>query len=123
MKTKSHITNRSKPGNPDITIRICNDFTSRLKGYMFERTIREHEGILLSYKKESRLDSSIHMLFMNFDLAIIWLNQEFQVVDKTLALRWRPYYAPAIPAAHVLEIHPNHLNDFSIGDQLIVDHA
>ncbi len=90
---------------------------------MFERNIREQEGILLSYDEESRLDSSIHMFFMNFDLAVIWLNQDFQVVDKTLARRWRPYYAPVIPAAHVLETHPNHLNDFSIGDQLMVNHA
>lgn len=123
MKNKYVLINQSKPGNPDITISICDDFTSRLKGYMFERNIQEREGILLSYGKESRLDSSIHMLFMNFDLAVIWLNQDYQVVDKTLAKRWHPYYAPIAAAAHVLETHPNHLNHFSIGDQLMVNHA
>jgi uncharacterized membrane protein (UPF0127 family) len=123
MKNQFVLTNQSKPGNPDLQIRICLDFFSRLMGYMFRRTIGEAEGILLSYPRESRLDSSIHMLFMNFNLAVIWLNGDFKVVDKILARRWRLFYASSKPAAHVLEIHPNHLDTISIGDQLVVKHA
>ncbi len=123
MKNQFVLTNQSKPDNPDIMIRICLDFFSRLKGYMFHQPIGESEGILLSYPRESRLESSIHMLFMNFDLAVVWLNEDYQVVDKTLARRWRLYYASSKPAAHVLEIHPNHLDTISIGDQLVVKHA
>ena len=123
MKNQFVLTNQSKPDNADLEIRICLDFFSRLMGYMFHRPIGEREGILLSYPRESRLESSIHMLFMNFDLAVIWLNGEFKVVDKTLARRWRLFYASSKPAGHVLEIHPKHLDTISIGDQLVVKHA
>lgn len=90
---------------------------------MFHPGIDNTEGILLSYSRPTRLDSSIHMFFMNFDLAVIWLDENFRVVDKILAKRWKPYYAPAIAATHVLETHPDRLVDFSNGDQILVKHA
>src|ERR687891_399514 len=72
-------------------------------------------GLLLVGKHDSRIDSSIHMLFVSFDLSVIWINAEMQVVDKTLAKSWRPAYFSKQPAKYVLEIHPERWGDFEIG--------
>ena len=67
------------------------------------------------YPRDSRLESAIHMLC---DLAVIWINDACQVVDKVLALKWKPAYSPARPARYVLETHPCHLDEFEVGDQV-----
>lgn len=85
---------------------------------MFEKSIASHEGILLKMEQLSRLNASIHMLFMNFDIAVIWLDENLVVSDTTLAKRWRLYYAPSKPSLSVIETHPDRLDDFRIGDQL-----
>jgi len=55
------------------------------------------------------------MLGVSFDLAVFWINDAGQVVDKTLARAWRPAYLPQAPARYVLETHPSRLNDLQIG--------
>ena len=74
------------------------------------------EGLLLVGNRDSRIDSSIHMLFVSFDLSVIWINSAMQVVDKVLARSWRPAYFSRQPARYVLEIHPERWVDFEIGD-------
>jgi len=78
------------------------------------------EGCLLVQSRESRIDAGIHMLFMRFDIAVIWLNSHFQVVDVQQAKRWQPMLLPKSPAMYVLEAHVDRLNDFQIGDQLSI---
>ncbi len=83
---------------------------------MFTSQIPPGTGLLLVQGHESRLDAAIHMFFVNYDLAIIWLDNRYQVVDKCLAHRWHPFYMPTAPARFILEIHPDHLADFNIGE-------
>ena len=78
--------------------------------------LEPEEGLLLVGKRDSRLDSSIHMLFVSFDLSVIWINSAMQVVDKVLAKSWRPAYFSKQPARYVLEIHPRRWDDFDVGD-------
>lgn len=117
MKT-ARLFNPQKPHSKPIQLQICDGFSSRLKGLMFERNLGEQEGILLKMDSLSRLNASIHMLFMNFDIAVFWLDENLMVVDTTLARRWRLYYAPSKPALSVIETHPDRLNDFKVGDHL-----
>ena len=70
---------------------------------------------------EDRLDASIHMLFMQFNIAVIWLDHDFRVVDTRLALRWRLAYFPTCAAKHVLEIHPDRIRDFHLNDYIRVE--
>ena len=76
------------------------------------------QGLLLVQGRDSRLDTSIHMLFVWMDLAVVWINSAGEVVDVRLARSWRPAYLPGRPARYVLELAAVHLNDFEIGDQL-----
>ena len=64
------------------------------------------------------LDSSIHMLFVPFDLAVFWINSQMEVVDKVIARSWRPAYFPAKAARYILEIHSSRFNDYEIGHKV-----
>ena len=97
---------------------FCDTFVCRLRGLMFRSQLDPQQGLLLVEKQDSRLDTAIHMLFVYMDLAVIWINDRYEVVDTCLAYRWHPFYMPAKPARYVLETHPDHLADFRLGDCL-----
>ena len=88
---------------------------------MFRRSLATDEGLLLVQKRENRTEATIHMLFMFIDLAVVWINADYRVVDVKLARRWRLMYAPNSPAKYVLELPVNRLNEFKVGDQLQFD--
>jgi uncharacterized membrane protein (UPF0127 family) len=110
------IENKSKRMEGALRIKYCDTFLTQLRGFTFHSSLRRDEGLLLVGTRDSRLDSSIHMLFVSFDLSVIWINSAMQVVDKVLARSWRPAYFPKHPAKYVLEIHPERWADFEIGD-------
>lgn len=74
-------------------------------------------------KHEGKAHTTIHMLFMNFSIAVIWLDKNGRVVDKKLAKPWRPAYAPAMPAQYYLEANPAMLDRVQVGDLLRFDEA
>lgn len=76
------------------------------------------QGILLVENKDSRMDTAIHMLFMQFDIAAVWINSSLEVVDVRLARKWQPMLIPASPARFVLEAHPSLVSRFKIGDRI-----
>ena len=94
----------------------CDSFLCRLRGLMFRSRLALDEGLLLVQSRDSRLDSSIHMFFVPFDLAVFWINSKMEVVDKVIARSWRPAYFPKAEAKYILEIHPDRFNDYNIGD-------
>jgi uncharacterized membrane protein (UPF0127 family) len=96
----------------------CASFLCRLRGLTFRRTLGKDEGLLLVGGKESRTDTAIHMFFVFFPIAAIWLNQNGRVVDAQLARPFRPLYIPCAPARDVLEGSPTLLKQVQVGDQL-----
>lgn len=61
------------------------------------------------------------MLGVFTDLTIVWINSDGEVVDVKLAKRWRLAYLPERPARYVLELSPDHLGDFIVGDQVNIE--
>ena len=122
MKTV-HICKNSGPESPTLTVEYCTSFWGQFKGLMFRKKISDSDGLLLVEDGDSILNSSIHMLFMFFDIAVFWINSDFIVVDKALAKKWHPFYFPHSPAKYVLECHPSQLNLFSIKDRLSFIHV
>ena len=94
----------------------CNGYFSRLRGFTFTKPVAENEGLVLVNAKDSRVDSSITMFFVNYDLGIIWVNHAGAVVDKIVAKSWRPTYAAKAPARYVIEGHPTIVEKVSLGD-------
>jgi len=78
----------------------------------------KNHGLLIDERAESRLNTSIHMFFMFFDITAIWISQDLKVVDKRIALKGRPAYMSITPARYVLELNTENFLDFKIGDQL-----
>jgi len=118
-----HLENKNQPLPSPLHARYCDSFLCRLRGLMFRSNLALDEGLLLVEARESRLATAIHMLFVFMDLAVIWINSEQVVVDTVLARAWRPAYAPHQPARYILEIHPQRLNEFKIGDHIEFQNA
>jgi len=88
---------------------------------MFRRNLPEDEGLLFVFGRENRSDTSIHMFFVFFAIAAVWLDNDGRVVDAKLARPWRPYYVPAKPARYLIEARPVLLERVNVGDQLAFD--
>jgi hypothetical protein len=115
------ITNLNQPQSPTIRADYCSSFFCHLRGLMFRQSISSGAGLLLVQKKDDKINATIHMMFMWFDLCVVWINQACQVVDVQHAHRWGIAFTPRAPAAYVLELHTDHLNDFQIGDKVRID--
>ena len=100
-------------------MKYCDTFLTQLRGLSFHPHLSRDEGLLLVGQRDSRLDSSIHMFFVPFDLSVIWIDSTLQVVDKVLARSWRPAYFSRRPAKYTLELHPERWKDFEIGDGVV----
>ncbi len=97
-----HLENKSQPLPAPLQAVYCDSFLCRLRGLMFRSDLPHNEGLLLVEARDSRLDTSIHMLFVYMDLAVIWINSEFTVVDTVLARS----LASSLCAPPTSQVHP-----------------
>jgi uncharacterized membrane protein (UPF0127 family) len=104
-------------GNP-LQVEVCQSFGRKLLGLMFHSKLAVDQGLLLVERRDSRMDASIHMLFVFMDLGVVWIDTSLHVVDAILARAWHPAYIPSQPARYILEIHPDRLVEFKISDQV-----
>jgi len=112
------IENKNRKLDGALQINYCDTFLTQLRGLMFRPRLARDEGLVLVGTRDSRLESSIHMFFVAFDLTVLWVNADMKVVDKVLAKSWRPMYVSKQPAKYVVEIHPERWEDFEIGDEV-----
>ncbi len=101
---------------PPLSLRVCRNFGSRLRGFLFSPPPSYDQGLLFWYPRPSRLDTAIHMIGVPFPLAVIWLDQDCCVVDKRLARAWQIALIPKKAAQYIIECHPNRLKEFLEGD-------
>jgi len=113
---------RASTGQPVLARAAPADtFFKRWRGLMLRRRLDEEEGLLFTFRHENRSESAIHMFFVGFPIAAVWLDQNGVVVDAKLAKPWRPYYAPARPARYLIEAPPSLLERVTIGERLTFD--
>ncbi len=63
---------------------LCDTFWRKLKGLMFKRALPADCAYVFVYERESVADVSIHMFFVPFSIAVIWLDRERRVVEGAL---------------------------------------
>ena len=97
-------------------VTLCDTFWKRARGLMFRRRLAADEAYLFVESRESVALTAIHMFFVFFPIAVLWLNQERRVVDVVLARPFRPHYAPSGPARYFIEGSPCLLEKAHIGD-------
>ena len=112
------IRNLTRPIQQPAQVGFCDSFLCRLRGLMFRAHLDRDAGLLLVEKNDSRVNTSIHMFFVPFDLAVFWVNSEMTVVDKVIAKSWHPVYLSKANARYTLEIHPGRFGDYEIGDKV-----
>lgn len=98
--------------------RWCVSFFCKLRGLTFRRKLSPQDAIILVESSDSTSASAIHMMFVFFPIATIWINSGGQVVDCRLAKPFRPIYIPRAPARYILEGPPAFLDLFQPGDQV-----
>ncbi len=97
---------------------ICDSFITRLRGLMFSKNISPDGGLFFVNSAEDRVNSAIHMFFMNYDLTILWTDSKGRIVDRVLAKKWITLAAPSRKAKFILETHTERFEDYNIGDIL-----
>lgn len=92
-------------------ITVANSLFSQIRGRMFTRSIGKDYCIIFPQPEIVKID--IHMLFVPYKLGVVWLN-EGEVVQKKVLSPWVGYHTQR--ADMVMEMHPEHLSNISIGD-------
>lgn len=115
------ISNISCPLAPKIIAQKAQSFWQRFIGFMFHPPITSAEGLLIDEGENSRVNTAIHMFFMRFNIAAIWINDSFEVVDVRLAKKWQAAILPAAPARYILETHVDRIHDFLPGDRISIE--
>ncbi len=116
-------TVRRTDGEILLRVRWCTGFWCKFKGLMLRSGLPPEEGLVFVYRRESVMETSIHMLFMRFAIAAIWLDSAGTVVDKALAKPWRLAYAPQKPAQYVLEAPVALLERVTVGERLVFEES
>ncbi len=123
-RTDAVIIRRASTGEVVLArARWCQSFWCHLRGLMFRRTLAPDEGLLFVYSRPGISNTAIHMFFVFFPIAAVWLDDAGQVVGTALARPWRPYYAPRAPARYLIEAAPALLEHVSLGEQLVFERA
>jgi len=125
MTTQQYVfvQSRNNPIASPPRVKYCESFLCRLRGLTFRTPVTRDEGLLLVFGRDSRMDSSIHMLGVGFDLAVFWINSDLRLVDKIVAGAWKPAFFPKEPARYVLEVHASRINDLQVGDMVEFQNA
>ena len=96
----------------------CDGFSGKLRGFTFRKELGESDGLVLVEKSDNRVNTAIHMLFVSFDLGVIWVNDAGEVVDTVVAKPWKLSYVPQAPCRYVIEGHPKRLQGVEVGDHI-----
>jgi len=112
------VWNETRGQRLPVQARHCASFACRLRGLSFRRRFPPGEALLLVGERENRVETAIHMLFVFFPIAVVWLDGGGRVVDTRLARPFRPAYFPRRPARDILEGPPDLLEWVAVGDRL-----
>jgi uncharacterized protein len=100
------------------SVKWCDGYFCKLRGMQFRRKLSPDEAIVLVHEKDTTKSTSIHMLFVFFPIAAIWIDNQGKVTSAQLAKPWHLYYASPEPARYVLEGSPDLLERIRVGDYL-----
>ena len=99
-------------------IRIADDFFSRLMGLMFRENAKFPLLFEIPQKVNSRKRSSIHSLFMRFDIVLVFIDGNNLVYEIADLAPWN-YYVPEKSAKYIVEFDKKEFNNcLKIGDEI-----
>ena len=99
--------------------KIANTSFLRFKGLMFEKKENFNYALIFELNKESKIGSSVHMMFVFFPIDIVFLDSEKKVVDIVTLNPWKLNYTPKKPAKYFIELEQGKTKEIKIGDGLV----
>ncbi len=99
--------------------RNAKTFFQKFVGLMFENEKKFDYGLIFFLESESKINATIHMLFVFFPIDVVYLNKNKKVVDivknlKPFALSFTPKKA----SKYFVELPAGKAKNISIGDKL-----
>ncbi|MDO8647559.1 MAG: DUF192 domain-containing protein [Candidatus Diapherotrites archaeon] len=84
---------------------IADSSFKRFKGLMLESKENFDYALVFPLDFESRYGASIHMMFMNFPIDVLFLNSRKEIVDVVESLKpWTLNCTPKKPAKYIIEM-------------------
>lgn len=101
-------------------VKHARTFWDRFKGLMGVSPHEHDFALVFHMHAEDRVGASIHMLFMQMPIDVLWLNEKKQVVDFATLKPWVWNYTPQKPAKYVIEL-PAHSFNGNVKNGMSVD--
>ena len=76
----------------------------RTKGLMFEDKKKFDYALVFEFPRESKIGTSLHMIFVFFPIDVLFLDKDKKVVDKVTLPPFQPNYTPKKAAKYVVEM-------------------
>ena len=99
-------------------VKIADNMILRAKGLMFEKKKNFDYALVFYFSNESRIGCSLHMLFMNFSVDVLFLDTQKKVVDKVTLKPWILNYTPKKAAKYVVEMPQNTTKNIKLNDKI-----
>lgn len=90
----------------------------RTKGLMFEEKKNFNYALIFEFPIESRIGTSLHMLFVFFPIDVLFLDKTQKVVDKTTLEPFIPNYTPKKAAKFVIELPKGKTKGIKLGQKI-----
>ena len=110
--------NRTRKAEIIKRVRFADSLFARAKGLMFEREKNFDYALVFPFKGETRARASIHMLFVFFPIAAVYLDSRKSVVDIAVLKPFKLNYTPKRKAKYLVELPAGKAKKISIGDRL-----
>ncbi len=90
------------------------------KGLMFAGKKKINKGmcLVIPSKMDERINSSVTMLFCFYSMDIIFVDSNFNVVDKQTLRPFKVCYVPKKKCRYVIESFKGKFNNIKIGDKI-----
>ena len=97
--------------------KLANNTWERMKGLMFEDKKKFNYALVFDFPSESKIGTSLHMLFVFFPIDVLFLDKNKIVVDKTTLEPFTPNYTPKSAAKYVIELPKGKTSLIKIGQK------
>jgi len=90
----------------------------RTKGLMFEDKNKFDYALIFDFPRESKIGTSLHMIFVFFPIDVLFLDKNKKVVDKVTLPPFQPNYTPKKAAKYVIEMPAGKAKSVKLGAQV-----
>ena len=99
-------------------VRFASNGLERMKGLMFEDKKKFNYALVFDFPSESRIGTSLHMLFVFFPIDVLFLDKEKKIVDKVTLQPFIPNYTPKKAAKYVIEMSKGTAKSAKLGQKV-----